>query len=181
MSSLMASSSAEFDELYRANAPAVLAYCLRRASREAAEEAVAETFTVAWRRFNDVPAHALPWLLGIARRVLANQRRSVRRQWALAEKLAAQPPPGPAEAEAAADTRVLNALGRLSSADQELLLLVAWEGLRSAEAARVLGCSPVAARIRLHRARRRLAQSLDTPGEAATHTDLPLHAKETGT
>jgi RNA polymerase sigma-70 factor, ECF subfamily len=178
----MAVAREEFDELYRAHAPAVLAYCLRRASRETAEEAVAETFTVAWRRLEDAPAPSLPWLLAIARRVLANQRRSARRQWALAERLAAEPA-GQAHPDADA-TPVLEALSRLQAVDREVLMLVAWDGLRSAEAARVLGCSPVAARIRLHRARRRLAQALsehedeiELPAAAA---DLRLQAKETG-
>jgi RNA polymerase sigma-70 factor (ECF subfamily) len=54
-----------------------------------------------------------------------------------------------------------SALNVLSHHDRELLLLVAWEGLTPAEAAEVLGIGKVAARSRLHRARRRALQALD--------------------
>ncbi len=169
-----------FEELYRTHAAAVLAYCLRRSARETAEEATAEAFTIAWRRVDDAPDHPLPWLLGIARRVLANQRRSTRRQLALSERLAAE---RPASADSGGGAPILEALSRLVAGDQEVLMLVAWDGLRSVEAARVLGCSPVAFRIRLHRARRRLAQALTEVrdmADPAPAPDLRLQAKETG-
>ena len=56
--------------------------------------------------------------------------------------------------------RLRTALCTLSEPDRELLLLVAWEGLTSAEAAEVLGISKVATRSRLHRARHRALQAL---------------------
>lgn len=56
------------------------------------------------------------------------------------------------------------ALARLSDDDRELLMLVAWEGLDSAQLGFVLNCSPTAARIRLHRARSRLRAELDELG-----------------
>jgi DNA-directed RNA polymerase specialized sigma24 family protein len=52
------------------------------------------------------------------------------------------------------------ALTSLSQRDQEVLRLVAWDGLTPAQLATALGCSPVAARARLHRARGRLARRL---------------------
>jgi RNA polymerase sigma-70 factor, ECF subfamily len=55
---------------------------------------------------------------------------------------------------------VLEALAALRAADREVLMLVCWEGLDSARAARVLGTTSVAVRLRLHRARRRLSQLL---------------------
>jgi RNA polymerase sigma-70 factor, ECF subfamily len=64
-----------FEELFRSNYRAVLAYALRRADPETADEVVADTFLVCWRRLDEVPARALPWLLGVARRCLANRRR----------------------------------------------------------------------------------------------------------
>jgi RNA polymerase sigma-70 factor (ECF subfamily) len=152
-----ASDQGDFESLYRAHGPAVLAYCLRRAPRDVAEEAVSETFMVAWRRRGERVHEPLPWLLGIARRVLANQRRAARRQRALTDRLAAEPLPIPTPPQA---RPVLDALSRLNEADQEVLRLAAWEELPSAEAARVLGCSAVAYRIRLHRARQRLARTL---------------------
>jgi DNA-directed RNA polymerase specialized sigma24 family protein len=55
---------------------------------------------------------------------------------------------------------VIEALSCLSELDQEALLLSAWDGLNSKEAAQVLGCTPVAFRLRLHRARRRFERVL---------------------
>ncbi len=72
-------SRVQFEQLYRQHAGAVLAYARRRTTQEAADDAVAEVFLIAWRRVDDVPAEPLPWLLGVARRVLANQRRGERR------------------------------------------------------------------------------------------------------
>jgi RNA polymerase sigma-70 factor, ECF subfamily len=142
-----------FEKHYRA----VTAYALRRATPAEAEDAVAETFLVAWRRLDELPEEAKPWLLGVARRVLANQRRAAGRRRALTERVAGaqageeDPPRRPA---------VLQALGRLSEADREVLLLVAWDGLSIQEAAAALRCTRTAAKVRLHRARRRFRAEL---------------------
>jgi RNA polymerase sigma-70 factor (ECF subfamily) len=85
-----------------------------------APDVVAETFLVAWRRLDDVPADPLPWLYGVARRVLA----------------------------------------RLSERDRETLMLVVWEELSSARAARAAGCTRGAFAVRLHRARARFTAQL---------------------
>lgn len=153
-----------FETLFADHYEAVLAYALRRVVRELAEEAAAETFTVAWRRFEDLPREPRPWLFGVARRVLADQRRSQRRRASLQTRLAAQPAPNPSSA---GSVGVLPALARLREQDRELLLLVAWEGLEPAEAARALGISRIAVRVRLHRARKRLAAELDAESEQA--------------
>jgi RNA polymerase sigma-70 factor, ECF subfamily len=147
----------EFEELYRTHRSRVLAFCLRRTERDRAEDAVSETFAVAWRRRDAIPHEPLPWLYGIARRVLANQRRSAGRQRALADRLASVSAP---MFVAAGDHPVLEAVARLQADDQEALMLAAWEGLSAAEAAQVLGCTAVAFRLRLLRARRKLAQAL---------------------
>lgn len=180
-SSPMGSPTDEFDVLYREHAPAVLAYCLRRASPDVAEEAVSETFAIAWRRGADTPDSQLAWLLGIARRVLANERGAVRRRRALSERIAVQPMPAPGSPD---PPPILEALSRLPAADQEVLMLAAWEGLRSEEAALVLGCSPVAYRIRLHRARRRLTQTWTEGDEESSNglrVEAALQAEETRT
>lgn len=147
----------EFDLFYRAHVGDVRAYCLRRADAVLADDAVAETFEIAWRRWVDLPKQPKPWLLGVARRVLANRRRADRRQVSLAERIAAQPKP---ESPVDEGPPVLEALSRLNADEQEVLKLAAWDELSSPEAAQVLGCSPVAFRLRLHRARRRLAAAL---------------------
>jgi RNA polymerase sigma-70 factor (ECF subfamily) len=145
----------EFDALYREHAGRVLAYCRRR-TRSGAEDALAETFATAWRRRDDLPSDPLPWLYGVARRVLANQHRAARRQTAVAHRLADAARPG----EPDESTPVLAALARLRPSDRELLMLVAWEGLTPARAARAVGTSAATCRVRLFRARRRLERLL---------------------
>ena len=150
--------SERFDLLYRSFGVEVLAYCRRRVAPEAADDVLAETFLVVWRRLDDVPDDPRGWLLGIARRVVANQRRGSQRRGALVERLIFERPLLAAPQPEAAP--VLEALSQLSPLDQEALLLAAWDGLRSEEASQVLGCSAVAFRLRLLRARRRLARAL---------------------
>jgi RNA polymerase sigma-70 factor, ECF subfamily len=150
--------SVRFERLYREHAPRVIAYVARRLPDDVVHDVVAETFAVAWRRFDRVPTEPLPWLLGVARRVAANQRRSLRRRIALAERAAGQ---ARANVPQEVSSPVLEALASLAESDREAVLLAAWDGLSAAEAASVLGCSPTAYRIRLHRARRKLAARLD--------------------
>jgi RNA polymerase sigma factor (sigma-70 family) len=153
-----------FDELYAANHRQVLGYLLRRTDvTDDAADVFAETFLIAWRRLDELPAgeQARMWLYGTARRTLANYRRGERRRGALAERLRAdlavryQPPAFEGEL-----AEISSAFGRLPESDRELLSLVAWEGLDPGQIAVVLGCSRNAARIRLHRARRKLADEL---------------------
>jgi RNA polymerase sigma-70 factor (ECF subfamily) len=151
---------ARFRRMCDAHTAAVLAYALRRTSREDAADVVAETFLVAWRRLDDVDEQsALPWLYAVARRVLLSQQRATRRQQAIAQRVGAGLPE--AAETPLGSPRVLEALAALSEAEREVLMLAAWEELSSSEAARVLGCSATAYRIRLHRARRRLRERLD--------------------
>lgn len=162
---------AEFRRLFAEHHRHVLAYALRRIEPRAdAEDVVSGTFAVAWRRFADAPAEEfrLAWLYAIAARVLANQRRSVRRISALRSKLRAQPP---AEARERVELdEVLTALRELRPEEQEALRLAAWEGLTNAELAVALGCSENAAAIRLHRARKRLGERLEKGTEPAGHS-----------
>lgn len=153
--------------MFREHHAGVRAYALRRAPAELAQDAVAETFLVAWRRFDDVPADALPWLYGVARRTLANQRRSAARGEALAERIAGtelRDGGDPAETVGDADV-VRGALGRLSDRDRETLMLIAWDGLSGPRAAAAAGCTHTAFKVRLHRARTRLAKELRTLDE----------------
>lgn len=165
------------EDLYRAHARQVLAYALRRSDAATAEDVVSEVFLIAERRLAELPADALPWLYGVARRVLANQRRSEKRRaalhralGALARDRAADPPPA-----FAADTPLLEALAALRPDDREVLILIAWEGLDAAAAAAVLGCSAAAVHTRLHRARGRLRAELDRRADPA----LPSTAART--
>ncbi|MHB1538981.1 MAG: RNA polymerase sigma factor [Solirubrobacteraceae bacterium] len=146
--------------LYERHAAAVHAYALRRSDRQTAEEVTAQVFLVAWRRRSAVPEEALPWLYGVARRVLAEQRRGASRRRRLTERLHLT-----ASREAAvpelADSGLAEALQRLSGGDRETLLLRYWEELEPPQIAGVLGCSVAAATMRVHRARRRLRDELE--------------------
>ena len=153
---------AAFATLYRRHAGAIMAYALRRCSPDDAADVVSETFVVAWRRIDELPEEsaAKPWLLGVARRVLANQRRGMRRRSDLIKKLSASMVPRfeelaiPVERE---DVMVVTeALEKLSKRDRELLLLTAWEELTPSEIAMMLDLSSSVVRKRLFRARARL-------------------------
>jgi RNA polymerase sigma-70 factor (ECF subfamily) len=151
----------------------VLAYALRRTEqRTDAEDVVSATFAVAWRRRADKPAaeFELPWLYAIAARVLANQRRSLRRLAALRSML--RDLPAPAGQERSDLPEVVAALKQLRRDDQEILRLAAWEGLTGAELAVALDCSENAATIRLHRARKRLAEHLVKEEPVAGHSAI---------
>lgn len=168
-----------FELLYAKHAPAVKAYILRRAHSSIADDLVAEVFVVCWRRFEELPVDPLPWLLGVARRVLSTQRRSERRGIALRERLAdsigSQPLAQPHTA-----TMLAGALERLPEPDRELLLLIAWDDLSPAQAAVVLGVRAATVRVRLHRARRRLikalAQEHEGHEEPVACVTLPMEA-----
>jgi RNA polymerase sigma factor (sigma-70 family) len=152
----------DFEDLYRATYPRVLAYARSVASREDADDAVAETFTIAWQRQRDIPRGVeLGWLIGVARRVLANTRRSRRRAGALHALLDLQPrTPGPDPADQIEDGELRAVLLTLSPLDREAVLLTAWFDLSAADAARALGITPAAFRMRSARARRRLHAAL---------------------
>ena len=151
-----------FEALFHRHADSVLVYALRRSDADTAEDVVAETFAIAWRRLGDIPDPALPWLLGVARRVLANSRRSSSRREALAARLVGQPDAQPADPTGEIDVRLTAcaALERLPAAEREAIELLAWEGLTSAEAAEVLGCSRRVFAVRVHRGRGRLRRYL---------------------
>lgn len=158
---------ASFRRLYAEHGREILAYALRRAGDpEDAADVAAETFLVAWRRLEDVPPgeQARLWLYGVARRALANQRRGERRRERLGERLRAELTPALPEPPVLPGPDVLAALERLGLEDREVLRLSAWEELSPSELATVLGISAVAARSRLHRARRRLRRALEGGG-----------------
>ena len=152
-----------FERLFRESYPLVRAYALRRAAPDAAQDVVADTFLVAWRRLEDVPEDPLPWLYGTARRVLANQRRSAARGVALEQRLSGAAGAGSRGdlGDSVADAELVReALGLLSDHSREALMLTAWEGLDGARAARAAGCSKATFAVRLHRARGQLAAEL---------------------
>lgn len=175
----------QFTALYTAHARRVFLYAARHVGADHADDVVADTFTVAWRRLSDVPAEApLPWLLVVARNTVSNTRRAQGRRDRLAhaaelaarlETVTRDVAVGIAERQA-----VITTLAELSDREREAVLLVGWDGLSPAEAARVAGCSPSAFHVRLHRARQRLRRSLDhaaAPDATAPRDELSPEAQ----
>lgn len=160
----------EFEALFNTYHWPVRAFVVRRAPPAMVDDLVAETFLIAWRRFDEIGTDPLPWLLGVARRALANQLRAERRRGALASRLSSLSRSWPESWEPPAEmgTDLAHALRRLSEREREALLLVAWEGLDAKRAAQVVGCTAAAFRVRLHRARQRVARELaDGTGQLA--------------
>ena len=155
-------------ELFIRDGPAVLRYAFRHtADRAEAEDVLSIVFLELWRTRERMIApngRALPWLLGIARNVLARQRGERQRYAALLQELRRQTPSvdegDPADRLDVEERMrsVLAALRALGRREREVIELCVWAGLSTEEAAVSLGISPVAVRLRLSRARRRLAK-----------------------
>lgn len=156
-------------------------YVLRRVGDpNNAADCVAETFFIAWRKLGEVPEGdaALYWLYAVARRVMANHRRTARRYEHLTQRLAVEFSVM-LGSQAPADTERLEAadvVASLRPEDREVLLLTGWEGLGPDEVALVLGCSAATARVRLHRARSRLARALVDGLKQTASRWTPEHA-----
>lgn len=156
--------------LWVEHAAAVRRFARRRIGADDVEDVVAETFTVVWRRIEEVPEQALPWIYAVARNVIGTRLRSRERSEALLARIAEQPSPraNPAEVEAIERLHLAQAWSQLTATEREVIALVAWEGLSSTQAATVMQCLPSTFAVRLLRARRRLSHLLERgTGEAA--------------
>ena len=154
--------------MYDRYRPRILTYCLRRVPEADAADATSEVFATAWRRREDIPGgdQTLPWLYGVARKVLGHHWRAARRRHNLALKAGyRRPPPAHTPEEVVVEHQdlvlVRMALSRLGANDQEILMLSAWEGMSHAEMASSLDLSMAAVDKRLVRAKRRLAAQFD--------------------
>lgn len=174
-----------FREMYARTCDDVLRFARRRVHPSHAEDVAAEVYLVAWRRLEDAPRLPGPqraWLFGIARRCLLNTYRADGRREALAVRLATV---GERTHETLTDhpesvhqrVDLARAWHRLGAEDQEVIALTVFDDLTSPEAARVLGITPPAYRVRLMRARRRLREHLDPTDRPAELTTA--RAKET--
>jgi RNA polymerase sigma-70 factor (ECF subfamily) len=162
-------------DMFGLHSVALRRYVARRVSSDVdPDDVVAEVFAVAWRRLRKVPPEpeTRPYLFAIARHIVLNAERSARRRRRLVQAIDAAAPDSTETDDGAAE-RVREAIAQLKSRDREALVLVLWDGLSHAEAARVLGCSTGALTTRLARARaelrRRLSDLTDSPG---TTSDL---------
>lgn len=151
------SDEAEFREAWHRDGPRVAAYARRHVPIDDVQDVVAETFLHAWRRWEAVPSPPIAWLIGTARKVIGNSRRTVRRRGALHDRLVLLGAAARSSEDAAmvATERIaaLEALAALPEHQREALLLVAWDGLTPDEAASALGVKAGTFRVRAHRAR----------------------------
>jgi RNA polymerase sigma-70 factor (ECF subfamily) len=149
---------AEFEALFHQTRGPLLGYLTRRAPAEDAADLLADVYLVAWRRRADLPPgeERRLWLFGVARRLVADHHRSAGAR-AGAEGAVVPVEPRAGEDDPRGDA-VRAALETLSELDRELVTLTTWEGLSPAEAGRVVGVTAGTARVRLHRARARLAR-----------------------
>ncbi len=152
-----------FATLVEPHLPELRAFVDRRAPA-LADDVLSEVGVVAWRRIDELPpGKERAWLFGVTRNVLmAEHRKVAARDSGRADvELADLASPADLALTPAVHGPLAQALARLSARDRELLLLTAWEGLSTAEAAAVLDIRGTAARMGLVRARRRLAAALD--------------------
>lgn len=170
-----------FRHLYDATRARLFAYALRRTrSPEDAADVTAEVFTIAWQKWSELPRNdpQILWLYAVARRVLANRYRKIGHQDEVVERLRAEAKRSLSDSTSPPVEESMlgaEAFARLKEPDREILMLSGWEGLNPSQLAYTLECSPLAARIRLHRARTRLTTALDAVGlnaRAARH-DVP--------
>lgn len=157
-----------FADVYRRNYRYIYAYCRRRTDADRVDDAVAETFLVAWRKRDQLPdgPDILPWLYRVAYRVLLHQWRGAARRHRLRERAAGVALDMPALPEQhivqnQEAQMVLEATARLRPIDQEILRLSLWEELSHAEIASVLDLQPAAVRKRLSRAVRNLTREFN--------------------
>ncbi|MDT5042181.1 MAG: polymerase sigma-70 factor, subfamily [Actinoplanes sp.] len=153
-----------FAEFFTTNFADVWSFARRRTQSDSdADDIAAETFAVAWRRRDRLPAEAgRLWLFGVARNVLANHRRYGERQRRLHLRLVTlDPPPAVQHDPPASEQVVWAALADLCEDDRELMLLRAWDGLSVADMAAVLGISAANVSSRLYKAKIRLQHNIE--------------------
>lgn len=152
-----------FEAIYRAHYAAIAAFAHRRVDAGTAEEVIARTFAIAWRRLDEIPARPLPWLAIVARNVVRSERRAAadarlrertERLHAIGQGQHAAPALAPEGDE------VRRAFSALPTVEQEALRLMAWDGFGSADAAAVAGATRMVFAMRAGRARRRFGRSL---------------------
>jgi RNA polymerase sigma factor (sigma-70 family) len=172
--------SALFDRHLRA----VCNHCFRAtASWHSAEELSSSAFLRAWQKAGAEPLRsdsALPWLLTVATNLAHNERRAAGRRIRLLGRLRRpEPVPDPADEVAArvddeARMRtVLAAVRQLPRAEREALALCVWSGVSYAEAAAQLGIAEGSVRVRISRARARLARLTAPPPAPLHHLPRP--------
>lgn len=164
----MGDNDARFVEVYEKYHSPIYVYCRRRVSTDRVDDVVADTFLTAWRKIDQVPGgdEALPWLYGVAYRVLMHQWRGTSRRRRLKDRLASIGVDSSTQPEdyivsSYESQRVLEAASKLRPIDQEILRLSLWEELSHAEVASVLNLAVDAVRKRLSRALENLTREFN--------------------
>jgi len=177
-----------FDAFYREHIERVEGFVIRRVGdRDRAADLTAEIFLAAIdsaHRYRPALGPPRAWLLGIARNLVAGEWRVRDRRRAGEERLrgsvlldADDAARWDARIDAASRSRELfGAMERLPDGERAVLELVALDELSLAEAAAAVGIRPVTARVRLHRARRKLRTELEAAGDPAS--DHPTARRE---
>ena len=164
-----------FEAFYRFHRQSIADYVQRRVIVLDAEDVVAQVFLVAWRRFEVIPPPPEDrlWLFGVARRMVADHRRSTMRRLRLTDRLVgeARGPDSSTESFGLLHARVDAALEILRPAEREVLRLVLWEGLSHNDASTVLGCTANAVELRYRRARIRFREAFLAPEQAHRSPD----------
>lgn len=159
----------------------ITAYCRRRGSEDP-EGLAAETIGLAWKRRDELKLHrCTPWLIATARNLLMEEYRARRRSRPVEPNLlsAMDPRQEPAFEIDSLDPHIDRALNSLSPEDREAVLLVAWDDLTPAQAAKSMGIRPSTFRVRLHRARSRMREALSNPTSIQTGmTKLPAEESQ---
>lgn len=170
---LVASSVREpdaFTQLFERHWEALFRFCQSRAG-SAGEDIAAEAFRVAFdrrRRYDSRYGDARPWLFGIATNLLRDHFRSARREEHKLTRSATLDPPAHDHAEINELERQLlgpqlaQALQGIPATDRDALLLLAWADLDYEQIAQALGVPLGTVRSRIHRARQRVRDHLDT-------------------
>jgi RNA polymerase sigma factor (sigma-70 family) len=167
-----------FAILVRRHAPAIQRYIARRIGPEAAEDVAAETFLVAFRQragYADDGRDCLPWLYGIATRLVHRHWRTEASQLRLLARTGADPVTEPfterVDAAVSADSakaRLAGALARLPSSQRDALLLLVWAELSYDQIAAATGVPLGTVQSRISRARQRLRKQLADLDPATT-------------
>jgi RNA polymerase sigma-70 factor (ECF subfamily) len=162
---ISAGSADAFAVVYDRHAAAFYSWARSRVGDHAAD-LTAETFARAWlsrHAFRDrAEGSARPWLLGIAQNILCDSLRRkriedrARAKLGLPLELACDDAYELIEERLSVPEAALKAIAELPAADREVLDLRVVEGRPYAEIAARLRCTPVAARLRVSRALRRL-------------------------
>ncbi|MDP9866686.1 MULTISPECIES: RNA polymerase sigma factor [Streptosporangium] len=155
-----------FDWMFRTFYEPVWAYAARRVGLAVADDIASCTFHTAWRKRHRIPRDddraVVAWLYRVAWGHVRNATRGECRRQRLAGLLRQLPPDPPGGGSRDEEVRgaMETAMARLRPKDGEVLRLHYWEDLAVEEIGRILGLTPNAVRVRLCRARLRLAESL---------------------